>query len=72
MNGTSLTPSQVEVLNMMSFVDKSSTFERLKDAIADFFAKQLDEEISQMWKDGSLDEEKIESFRNLHERTPYK
>ena len=29
------------------------------------------EEMAKMWQDGTLNEAKIESFRNMHERTPY-
>lgn len=68
---TSLSPYQMEVLNMMSFVDNDSTYERLRKVIADFFAKQLEEEIDQLWQKGILNEDKVESFRTLHERTAY-
>lgn len=56
---------------MMSFVDNDSTYERLRKVIADFFAKQLEEEIDQLWQKGILNEDKVESFRTLHERTAY-
>ena len=68
----SMNPAQVEVMNMMSFVNSDNSWLRMKEAIADYFAKQLDEEISAMWKDGTLTDEKVQSFSNLHERTPYK
>lgn len=68
----SMNPAQVEVMNMMSFVNSDNAWLRMKEAIADYFAKQLDEEISAMWKDGTLTDEKVQSFSNLHERTPYK
>ena len=44
----------------------------MKEAIADYFAKQLDDEIDGLWADGTLTEEKVQSFETLHERTPYK
>ena len=68
----SMNPAQVEVMNMMSFVNSDNAWLRMKEAIADYFAKQLDEEICAMWKDGTLTDEKVQSFSNLHERTPYK
>ncbi len=30
-----------------------------------------DDELDRMWNEGTLNEERIESFRHLHERTPY-
>ena len=68
---SSLNPAQIEILNMMSFVKTNTSWQHLKEAIADYFAKQLDSEINALWEDGTLNDEKIESFRTLHERTPY-
>ncbi|MBO4403492.1 MAG: dephospho-CoA kinase [Bacteroidales bacterium] len=67
-----LNPAQVEVMNMMSFVNSQSSWNRMKEAIADYFAKQLDDEIDGLWADGTLTEEKVQSFETLHERTPYR
>lgn len=30
------------------------------------------EEIDRLWDSGELNEEKVERFKTLHERTPYK
>lgn len=65
------TTYQSEVMNMMSFVKTEETFKKLKKAIAEFFAKEADEEMSRLWEDGTLNDKRIEEFRNLHERTPY-
>ena len=35
-------------------------------------AKKAEEEIDKMWENGTMTEEKVEGFRTLHERTPYK
>lgn len=67
-----MNPAQIEVMNMMSFVNSQSSWQRIKDALADYFAKQLDEEVSRLWENGTLNEEKVQSFSELHERTPYK
>ena len=37
----------------------------------DFLGAQLKKELDRLWTDGTLHEEKVESFRTLHERTPY-
>lgn len=67
----SLNPAQIEVLNMMSFIKTQSSWQHLKDVLSDYFAHQLDDEIDTLWKNGTLNEEKVERFRKLHERTPY-
>ena len=37
----------------------------------DHLASQLQGELDRLWADGTLNNEKVESFRTLHERTPY-
>lgn len=72
MEATVFNPAQIQILEMMSFVKTPEMLGQLKQVISDFFVKQAQEEIDKMWAQGDLTEEKIESFRNLHERTPYK
>lgn len=64
-------PAQLEIIDMMSFVKTQDSLLQLKQAISDFFIKKAQMEIDHLWQTGELDEEKVESFRNLHERTPY-
>lgn len=66
-----LSPAQVNILDMMSFIKTSKALDELKDVLANYFAQRLDEEISNLWANGTLTEEKVESFRQLHERTAY-
>ena len=42
------------------------------NALADYFAKRVDEEVEELWNSGVLTEEKVEGFHQLHERTTYK
>ena len=71
MERTVFNPAQMELLEMMSFVDSPEALSQLKKVISDYFAKQAQEEIDRLWESGQLDENKVESFRNLDERTPY-
>lgn len=66
-----LSPAQVNILDMMSFIKTSKALDELNDVLANYFAQRLDEEISNLWANGTLTEEKVESFRQLHERTAY-
>lgn len=72
MEATVFNPAQMQLLEMMSFVKSEKALDGLKQAISDYFATQAQEEIDRLWEVGALNEEKVESFRNLHERTPYK
>lgn len=64
--------AQLELLDMMSHVKTPETLKDLRKVIRKFFAQKLEDTLSSMWAEGSLNEEKVESFRNLHEHTPYK
>lgn len=64
--------AQLQLLDMMSFVKSPEALNDLNRVISDFFVQKADEEMQRMWQEGKLDDEKIESFRHLHERTRYK
>ena len=68
----SLSPAQVNILDIMSFVKTPKALDELRDALADYFAKRVDEEVEKLWNSEVLTEEKVEGFHQLHERTTYK
>lgn len=69
---TVLNEAQMELLRMMSAFDTPEAVSDLKQALSNYFAQKAEEEINQLWADGTLDETKVEGFRTLHERTAYK
>ncbi len=72
MEATTLNEAQLEMLKLMSVIKTPEELAELKQAISDHFARKATEEIDRMWADGRLTEERVESFRHLHERTPYR
>lgn len=68
----SLNRAQLQLLDMMSFIKTPEALRDLNKVISDYFVKKADEEMTKMWNEGTLNEEKIESFRNIHECTAYK
>ena len=72
MQTTSLNNAQLEILDMMSFVKAQEALADLKQAISNYFASELEKEMNRMWETGEMTEEKVENFRTIHERTPYK
>ena len=68
----SLNRAQLQLLDMMSFIKTPEALRDLNKVISDYFVKKADEEMTKMWNEGTLNEEKIESLRNIHERTAYK
>ena len=66
-----LSPAQVNILDMMSFIKTPKAIDELNEFLSNYFSNRLEEEIDKLWADGSLNENKVESFRHLHERTSY-
>lgn len=66
-----LNQAQLQILDMVSFVNTPEALNDLKQAISDYFVQKADAEMDKMWNEGILNEERIENFRHLHERTLY-
>ena len=66
-----LNQAQLQILDMMSFIKTPEALNDLNKVISDYFVQKADSEMEKMWNEGILDEKRIESFRDLHERTPY-
>ena len=66
-----LNQAQLQLLDMMSFIKTPEALSDLNRVISDYFIKKADAALNKMWDEGTLNEERIEDFRNLHERTAY-
>jgi hypothetical protein len=62
---------QLHMLNTMSHIHSPENMAELKKVVASYFAQKAEEEMKRMWESGEMNDEKFESFRTLHERTPY-
>lgn len=72
MEATTLNQAQIELLKAMSFLKTEEDVKALKQAISDFFARKADEEMKRLIETGQWSEEKRESLKSVHLRTPYK
>ena len=66
MNTTVFNPAQLQVLEMMSFVDSPEALAELKKAISDYFAKQAQKEIDRLWENGELRKKSINSTNYMN------
>ncbi len=71
-NRTVLNEAQLRLLDLVAVVNTPEELEGLRRAITDYLGTQLQNELDRLWADGTLNEEKVEQFRHLHERTPYR
>ncbi len=71
-NRTTFNPIQLHILEMFNYCHSEQAMADLKDVLADFYAKQVQEEADRLWDNGTLNGEAIEKILNEHWRTPYK
>lgn len=62
---------QIEMLDMMAHVKEQSDFIAVRNLISDYFAEKAEKAISQLWDEGKIDLQTIESWKDEHMRTPY-
>jgi hypothetical protein len=72
METVTFSPAQMHLITLMSHIKSSATLDQIKDQLADFYARQIDEEMEQLWETGEWNEEKLQNLQNAHFRTPYK
>lgn len=63
--------AQIEILNAMASLKSEEDLRELQQAISNFFAERADSEMERLWKEGVINEEVIEGWKNEHMRTPY-
>ena len=71
MEAITFSPAQVHVFNLVSHIKSALGLEKLREQLAAFYAKQVDEEMDALCESGQFDEKKMQELRGSHCRTPY-
>ena len=71
MEAITFSPAQVHVFNLVSHIKSAVGLEALRQQLAAFYAKQVDDEMDALWESGQFDEKKLKELRGSHFRTPY-
>ena len=75
MEAVKFSPAQMHLVTLMSHIKSTDALDQLKDQLADFYARQVDEEMEQLWESGEWNEQKLQSLEDAHDahfRTHYK
>ena len=72
MNATVFNPIQQHLLMMFAYDNNEEHLKEMKDVLAKHFAKKVDEEMDDLWKEGKITMDVIEEWGEEHMRTPYK
>lgn len=63
--------AQQRLMEVMSFIKTDKALEDMNAALADYFAKQIDDEMDRLWDEGVINDETIKQWSKEHMRTPY-
>lgn len=69
---TTFTPIQLHILEMFKYCHSEESMSELKNVLAEFYAKQVQEEADRLWTEGTLNGKAIDHILGEHWRTPYK
>ena len=72
MEAIMFSPAQMHLVTLMSHIKSTDALDQLKDQLAEFYARQIDEDMEKLWESGEWNEQKLESLKEAHFRTPYK
>ena len=67
-----LTPFQIQILELTSRVKSAEEMKEIRQMLAVYFAKKVEEEIDKLWDEGKINDEVIEGWKYEHMRTPYR
>ncbi|MBP3518691.1 MAG: hypothetical protein J6K31_09925 [Parabacteroides sp.] len=71
MERTVFNAAQLQILDLMSYVENEETLDEIKDMLSNYFAQKAEKEIDKLWESGKINNTIIEGWKNEHMRTPY-
>ncbi|MBR5957017.1 MAG: hypothetical protein IKZ99_01495 [Salinivirgaceae bacterium] len=72
MLATQLTPAQLNVLNLMSYIDTEAEQQELQEILLNFYRRKLDSLLLDFKSENNITQQTLDDWSNQHERTPYK
>ena len=72
MTSPKLTNLQLELLQIFSYNVQESQLLHIKQMLSEYFAKQLLQDMDNLWEQENWTNETMETWANEHIRTPYK
>lgn len=72
MERTVFNAAQLQILDLMAYVESEDTLNEIKDMLSNYFAQKAEREIDKLWDNGQINNAIIEEWKHEHMRTPYK
>ena len=67
---TQLTPAQINVLSLMSYINTEQEQQELQDILLQFYRKKADSLLVKFQQDNNITQQTLDDWSNQHERTP--
>jgi hypothetical protein len=71
MEATVLNPIQQHLLKMFAWNSDEESLLEVKKVLSRHFAKKLDEQLDELWNNGSLDQKRLDEIYNMHLHTDF-
>ena len=71
MERTVFNNAQLEILDLMSYVESEDALNEIRDILSRYFAEKEQKEIDKLWEAGTINDTVVEDWKNEHMRTPY-
>ena len=71
MERTVFNNAQLEILDLMSYVESDDALNEIRDILSRYFAEKEQKEIDKLWEAGTINDTVVEDWKNEHMRTPY-
>ena len=71
MERTIFNNAQLEILDLMSYVESKETLDEIRDMLSRYFAEKAQKEIDKLWEEGTINDIVVEGWKTEHMRTPY-
>ncbi|WP_293712723.1 hypothetical protein [uncultured Parabacteroides sp.] len=72
MERTVFNAAQLQILDLMAYVESEDTLNEIKDMLSNYFAQKAEKEIDKLWDSGQINNTVIEGWKHEHLRTSYK
>ena len=72
MERTVFNAAQLQILDLMAYVESEDTLNEIKDMLSNYFAQKAEREIDKLWDNGQVNNTIIEEWKHEHMHTPYK
>ena len=66
METITFSPAQVHIFNLVSHIKTTLGLEQLREQLAAFYAKQVDDEMDALWESGQFDDKRLQELRGSH------